>query len=280
MWLRFAPTSALIQSDPDALERILANLVGNAIKHTEHGGVWVGLRSERGRIEVRDSGIGIASEHHARIFEEFFQIGNPGRDRTSGLGLGLSIVKRLCELLNHPLGLVSAPGRGSLFWIGVGRGVTPTASTAIDSALSAAAPPASPDPTPLVGRHVFLIENDAQVALSLTDLLRSGGATVSSFESAQAALAAADLGSAADLVITDYRLGEAIDGAELLLRLRSVWRRETCAMVLTGDTETGSLAHINATLGTASGVQRSRLMHKPVTADQLIGAASELLSAS
>ncbi|TAG00460.1 MAG: sensor histidine kinase [Betaproteobacteria bacterium] len=285
VWLRFAPTSAVVRSDPDALERILANLVGNAIKHTERGGVWIGLRGLRGRIEVRDSGIGIDAEHHEQIFEEFFQVNNPGRDRASGLGLGLSIVKRLCDLLQHPIGLRSASGRGSMFWIGVSSEAASTPRGDTDSALSEVAHAAMLDPAPLLDRHVYLIENDAQVALALGELLRGAGAKVSSFASASAALAAAgaftgatDETAAADLVITDYRLGEAIDGASLLLKLRAIWARETCAIVLTGDTASNSLARIDAELGTSETHQRTKLMHKPVTADQLISAASELLS--
>ena len=110
--LRFVPTSRVVRSDPHLLERILRNLVANAIRYTERGGIVVGVRPRAGRvaIEVRDSGIGIADEHRARVFEEFYQAGGGERDRRQGLGLGLSIVKRLCD----------APGARPLVRVGAG----------------------------------------------------------------------------------------------------------------------------------------------------------------
>ena len=271
VWLRFAPTAAVVLSDPDALERIVANLVGNAIKHTEHGGVWIGYRRARERIEVRDSGIGIDAAHHERIFEEFFQVDNPGRDRASGLGLGLSIVQRLSGLLHHPVGLVSAPGRGSMFWIGVQTTVAPA---------SAAARVASSLPmltaAPLSGYTIYLIENDNQVARALTELLLGAGAEMRTFATAEAALEAARLSTAkdshVDALISDYRLGGAIDGAEAVVQLRALWQREVGAIVLTGDTAIKDLTRIDAKLNTSDAQTRTRLMHKPVSAAQLIEA--------
>ena len=267
VWLRFAPTNEAVLSDPDALERMLANLVGNAIKHTERGGVWVGFRHARGRIEVRDSGVGIDPVHHQRIFEEFFQVDNPGRDRASGLGLGLSIVQRLADLLRHPLGLVSAPHQGSTFWLGVDATHAPAAAPAVAAALS---PLLSREP--LAGRVIYLIENDAQVARALNDLLLDAGAKAHLFASAEAALLAAESGARADLVITDYRLGDAMDGVEIVQQLRALWGSKVAAIVLTGDTAIRDLARIDATLHTSAepGHNRTRLMHKPVSADLLI----------
>jgi two-component system, sensor histidine kinase len=269
VWLRFAPTDAVVHSDPDALERILANLVSNAIKHTEHGGVWVGMRSARGRIEVRDSGIGIDAAHHERIFEEFFQVNNPGRDHASGLGLGLSIVKRLCELLDHPLGLASAPGRGSMFWVGVER-----TNASIASEAKPAAPVTALAQSPLTDHSIYLIENDEQVAQALAELLRDAGAVVYAFASADAALAAAleRASEPVDAIISDYRLGSAVDGVELVVQLRAIWTRDVGAIVLTGDTGIKDLARIDAKLHTSQSSTHSRLLHKPVSATQLIEA--------
>jgi two-component system, sensor histidine kinase len=273
VWLRFAPTTAAVHSDPDALERMLANLVGNAIKHTERGGVWIGHRRARGRIEVRDSGVGIDAAHHQRIFEEFFQVDNPGRDRASGLGLGLSIVRRLAQLLRHPLGLMSAPGLGSTFWIGVTATDAPASSLA-----TVVQPPATHSTVPLRGLSVYLIENDAQVARALTDVLLDAGATVEMFFSAEAALEAArtrmiaDIRTRVDVVISDYRLGGAIDGVEAVVQLRALWAREVGAIVLTGDTAIKDLTRIDVTLHTSDSQTRARLMHKPISAAQLIEA--------
>ena len=281
LWLRFAPTHAAVVSDPDALERMLANLVGNAIKHTDRGGVWVGFRSARGRLEVRDSGVGIAEEHHTRIFEEFYQVGNVGRDRASGLGLGLSIVERLGNLLQHPLGLIAAPGCGSTFWVGVRRAALPALAASPMTNVAAVLPTAALSAVvPLSGYTIYLIENDAQVARALSELLVDAGADMRTFATAEAALDAARAAvgvrapadARVDALISDYRLGGEIDGAEAVLQLRSIWQRDVGAMVLTGDTAIKDLTRIDAKLNTSDASTRTRLMHKPIPAAQLIEA--------
>jgi signal transduction histidine kinase/FixJ family two-component response regulator len=279
VWLRFAATPRAVHSDPDALERMLANLVGNAIKYTERGGVWVGLRSARGRIEVRDSGVGIAEAQHERIFDEFFQVDNPGRDRASGLGLGLSIVRRLGDRLHHAVGLVSAPERGSTFWIGVTVVDAPVAEVNGD-VLPPLARASDADVTldALIGCSIVLIENDAQVAHALQDLLWQAGASVTHFATAEAALAAVPPQprrptlAAPEVVISDYRLSGALDGAEAVRQLRSAWQQDIGAIVLTGDTAIRDLTRIDAALHTSTAPTRTRLLHKPVPAAQLIEA--------
>ena len=271
VWLRFAATNQAVYSDPDALERMLVNLLSNAIKHTERGGVWVAMRPARGRLEVRDSGIGIAPEDQQKIFEEFYQVGNAARDRASGLGLGLSIVKRLGDLLEHPVGLVSAPGRGSTFWISL------TATTAPLAAMIDAAPAARLLPENALSQHaIYLIENDEQVARALTELLREAGAAVQCFATAEAAIGAAQSDCAVDAVISDYRLGGALDGVEVVMRLRDVWAKEVGAIILTGDTAIKDLANIETRIHTSAATHRTRLMHKPVPAVQLIEAVLDL----
>lgn len=281
VWLRFAATPRAVHSDPDALERILANLVGNAIKYTERGGVWVGLRSARGRIEVRDSGVGIAKAQHERIFDEFFQVDNPGRDRASGLGLGLSIVRRLGERLHHDVGLVSAPERGSTFWVGVTVLDTPVTGDHHEEAQPVAQSIES-DTTvdTLTGCSIVLIENDAQVAHALLELLTRAGAGVQLFATAEAALDAvpsqpsqpSQATLAPEVVISDYRLSGALDGAEAVRQLRSAWQQDFGAIVLTGDTAIRDLTRIDAALHTSTAQTRTRLLHKPVPAAQLIEA--------
>ena len=119
--LRVVPSSAWVRSDFIMLERILLNLVSNAVRYTELGGVVVGCRrrSDEVRIDVCDSGIGIPEEHQRDVFTEFYRLGGPDRDRAGGLGLGLAIVERLGRLLDHPVGLISQPGRGTRFSVSV-----------------------------------------------------------------------------------------------------------------------------------------------------------------
>ncbi|HEX3139716.1 MAG TPA: ATP-binding protein, partial [Rhizobacter sp.] len=124
--IRFRPTRLVVQSDPVLLEQILRNLVSNAVRYTERGGVLVAARqqgADQVRLQVWDSGVGIAAEYQASVFEEFVQIGNAARQRTRGFGLGLSIVKRSAEVLGHPLTLRSRLGRGSCFGLSLPRGL-------------------------------------------------------------------------------------------------------------------------------------------------------------
>lgn len=110
-------------SDPLLLYRMVSNLVANAVRYTERGGILIGVRrsADRVRIEVWDSGIGITDAHRSLIFQEFFQAGNPERNPGKGLGLGLSLVERLARLMDHPLSLRSVPGSGSVFGISLPR---------------------------------------------------------------------------------------------------------------------------------------------------------------
>jgi signal transduction histidine kinase len=119
--LRAVARPALILTDPVLLERMLRNLLHNAVRYTERGGILIGARRRGGRLvfQVVDTGIGIAADQHDKVFEDFYQIGNPSRDRSCGLGLGLSVVARMAMLLRHPVSLRSQPGRGSTFSVSV-----------------------------------------------------------------------------------------------------------------------------------------------------------------
>jgi PAS domain S-box-containing protein len=119
--LRAVPRPALIVTDPVLLERMLRNLLHNAVRYTERGGILIGARRRGGHLvfQVVDTGIGIAADQQEKVFEDFYQVGNPSRDRTCGLGLGLSVVARMARLLRHPVHLCSAPGRGSVFSVSV-----------------------------------------------------------------------------------------------------------------------------------------------------------------
>ena len=112
---------ALITTDAVLLERMLRNLLHNAVRYTEKGGILVGARRRGDHLlfQVVDTGIGIAATQQDKVFEDFYQVGNPGRDRTRGLGLGLSVVARMARLLNHPISLRSMPDRGSVFSVSV-----------------------------------------------------------------------------------------------------------------------------------------------------------------
>lgn len=265
--LRVRRSRACVTSDPVLLKRIVWNLVANAVRYTQRGGVLVASRryGDRVAIEVWDTGIGIAPEEHAAVFEEFYQCGHPERDREQGLGLGLAIVRRLARLLGHRVEMRSMPGRGSLF-----RVIAPSSDEMAMPAAQAAVAPASTLPA-LAGARVILIEDDAAVREAAVALLRQWGAQPTAFSSApalSAGLATWDV--APDLILSDFRLPGGQDGLALIEWLREEFNREIPALLVTGDTaltrDRGSLP------------PRTVVLHKPIAAPTLLDALSALRS--
>jgi signal transduction histidine kinase/CheY-like chemotaxis protein len=224
--LRVAATSASVRSDPALLERMLKNLVTNAIRYTERGKILVGCRRVRGgrlRIEVVDSGIGIPAHEQERIFDEYYQLGGKS---VQGLGLGLPIVKSLGELLGHAVTVRSAPGRGSVFSIELGRAAEPV--------LPAIAPSAVPQST-LKAMNVVVVDDDVEIRNSIRLLLESwecrciGGATAADVERELRTQRVAP-----DALIVDYRLADAMDGLQIIEYLRAAFGGELPALIITG----------------------------------------------
>jgi signal transduction histidine kinase/CheY-like chemotaxis protein len=231
--LRIRPSAVCVRSDPILLHRVLLNLVGNALQQTHRGGVLVLCRQVPGqqqvRIEVRDSGVGIAQEHHGKIFEEFFQLGNHERDRSKGLGLGLSIVERSCRLLGHSLSLRSGLGCGSCFSVTLPMGQLAPA----EPGTAGSEPHVQSD---LAGLHILLIEDDALGSAALKLMLESWGCSVVLAAHAQAAYAYAAQSPALDFVLSDYRLPGLHTGLDAVLTLRQQLGREIAACLISGDT--------------------------------------------
>lgn len=170
--LRVRPCRLAARSDPLLLERILMNLVSNAVNHTERGGIVVGCR-RRGnhvRIDVWDTGVGIPDDKQHEIFHEFIQLGNPERDRSRGLGLGLAIVERLARLLDHRIDLASKPGRGSRFSIELPAGD-------MQLALRERRVPA-PATNALRGLFVVVVDDEALVRAGMEGVLHGWGCHV------------------------------------------------------------------------------------------------------
>jgi signal transduction histidine kinase/CheY-like chemotaxis protein len=223
--LRVARTSACVRSDPALLERMLKNLVTNAIRYTERGTILVGCRRLNGgrlRLDVVDSGIGIPAHEQERIFDEYYQLAGKS---AQGLGLGLPIVKSLGELLGHAVAVRSAPGRGSVFSIELERAAEPVV------------PPASPSPSlqTLKGLNVVVVDDDVEIRDSVRLLLESwecrciGGATAAEVE---LELRAQQLRP--DALIVDYRLAEAMDGPQVIEYMRAAFGAELPALIITG----------------------------------------------
>ena len=271
--LRVVPTAWSVDSDPLLLERILRNLVANALRYTRSGGVLVGAR-RRGaavRIDVIDTGIGIAASDRQRIFDEFVQVGALARRETGrGMGLGLAIVRRLGALLEHPLELDSNPGRGSRFSL-------TTARVALRRRRNEPAPAlreASVDSLPaahFVGRCVAIVDDDTVVVDAMCTLFASWGCRVAG--ASDAATAASACGSAApDLVVADLRLSNGRSGIEAIGELRRVFGQVIPALIVSGDTSDAAREETRA-----AGIT---LLTKPVVAAALRAAAESLIAGS
>ena len=229
--LRIHAGDVFAHGDPLLLERILRNLIGNSIRYTERGGILVGVR-RRGaqlRIEVWDTGIGIPADQQTKIFEEFYQLGNPERDRKKGLGLGLSIVKRISQLLDHPVSMRSVSGRGTVFRIDVPAGQEADQAGA---AVAAALPSVG-----FAGALIMVIDDEVAVREGMATLLGGWDAEVVTCAGIDEALAAARaLRRAPDLIVTDYRLREDTTGAEAIRIVRENFGAGIPAIMVTGDT--------------------------------------------
>lgn len=230
--LAFPLRDIAVLTDSRLLQSLLGNLVGNAIKYTERGGVLVGVR-ERGDdllFQVWDSGVGIAETDRERIFDEYFQVGNQERDRRKGLGLGLSIVRRLAQLLGTEVRCRSRPGRGSVFEFRLPRldfvlGDAPGAGDGVGDADDAA---------DFAGRRAVVVEDETLLANAIEIACESVGISVLRFATAEEALASDSL-LAADFYVSDFRL-PGMDGLHLLDEIARRAGRPINAALLTGET--------------------------------------------
>jgi two-component system, sensor histidine kinase len=265
--LSVVPSRAWVRTDAILLERILLNLVSNAIRYTYRGGVVVGCR-RRGdsvRIEVWDSGIGVAEDQQQSIFGEFYQVGVAASGERAGLGLGLSIVDGLCRLLGHPIALASRPGRGSRFAVSV-------------PAAPARQRPAEPAVTldvianPARDKLIVVIDDDALVLDGMRGLLQGWGCRVVTADSSDAALAGlASHQGQPSLVISDYFLANGTTGVDVIERLRGAFAEPIPAVLISGDTTRERLRDADA--------RGLPLLHKPVSPMALRSMINQLLRA-
>lgn len=264
--LRVVPTRCVVRTDAALLERVLNNLVSNAIRYTRHGKILIGCRRRPGAVELQvwDTGIGIAPDQLPHVFEEFFQVDNPERDRGKGLGLGLAIVKRTLDLLEHPYALRSVSGLGSCFSIHLPVSDGP-------------ALPVMPDRTDtpgerprIAGAFIVVIEDEADARRAMQALCLSWGAHALAAASAEQCLAL--LGEhlrQPDLILCDYRLRRGQDGLAAVRQLRACLGLAVPAIIITGD-----IAAVDLQRVAEAGLL---LLHKPVGAERLLAAIEAAL---
>ncbi|MGE5475876.1 MAG: ATP-binding protein [Bacteroidales bacterium] len=251
--LRVVASTAVVHTDPALMDRVLSNLVGNAVRYTEQGRILVGCRRVAGdqlRIEVLDSGIGIPADKLGEIFEEFRQLGNPERRRDKGTGLGLAIVRRIADLLGYRLTVRSQAGRGSVFAISL-----PAAQMcSIEHAASAAQAEHA--------RRILVVDDEALVRNALELVLADMGHQVDSAETVEEALRQSRAHNP-ELVIADFRLAGGTTGIDVIRAVRQSCGRELPAVVLTGDTDPATIRRIVG--------EGLHLLHKPLRLEALRG---------
>jgi signal transduction histidine kinase len=264
--LRFKPGGKVVTSDPQLLERILANLVQNGLRYCREGGVLVVARNRHSGVslEVWDTGIGVDETELPKIFGEFYQVANPERDRNKGLGMGLAIVKRLSMLLGHELTVRSSLGHGSVFRVWLDRS---QAQRAEEIAAGAETVPGSID----YSRTVLLIDDEEAIRTSVSELLTQWGYEViptSTTAEAVEVMRARD--GLVDVVITDLRLRQGEDGLRALEAVREACGFEVPAIIVTGDTAPDQVLRVHE-----SG---NVVMYKPVQPKELLSVLKRMLS--
>lgn len=267
----FGVSKALYYVNTDALllNRVLRNLLENAFNHSGATEIYVSVE-EKGdviRLTVADNGVGIPQDEQSDVFSEYYQLEKPERDRSKGLGLGLSIVKRLCEILELEINLESNAHSGTMFHLDLPVGQYREQSEPEPSRVFVG------DNSTLAGSLVAVIDDDASIRRSMVSVLESLDFDVVAAESANSMII--ELKSRAltpDVIVADYRLRENQTGDVAIHRVRSAFGSQIPAMIITGDTTPGRVSE-----AASSGFE---LMHKPVDSATLMRSISRLLSSS
>lgn len=245
----------VLYCDVILLERVLRNLLSNAVQYTGSGSISLycdDCADGSKRITLEDTGIGIPAEFAEDVFSEYYQLNNPARDRSKGLGLGLSIVRRLCDLMDLTLQMSSEDGNGTVFRLVVPSG---DGSLTLEQSLPSIRKIEH-------GRRVLVIDDENQVLQSMRHMLEGWGCEVLLAESARDALRLLALnGETPDIIVSDYRLAENLNGVDAVAAIRESVNADIPAIVVTGDTSPARLKEVKDT-----GLQ---LLHKPVQPNDL-----------
>ena len=264
LWLQVPPSSTVVSTDRLLLELILRNLIGNALKYTRRGGVSVEAleEDETVRIDVRDTGPGIPKDLLERIFEDFFQAGDPA-GQSRGFGIGLVTVRRSARAMDCRLEVQFEPGRGSVFSVWLPR---------IEEA---AVPEPEPAPKPatamedLSGHTILIVEDDILIGMAIAMELKETDVAIIRANSVAAAQQRLNKQAVRfDLVLSDYRLGDG-NGLQVIDAVRRRW--SVPAILLTGDMAPDILWQAQAAV---------YLMHKPVSNQALRRRVADFLAAA
>lgn len=262
--IHFVTTSLYINSDLQNVERILRNLIANAIRYTDKGRVLVGCRRHENSVSllVYDTGIGINEDNNEIIFEEFQQLDNPSRDQNNGLGLGLSIVSRLVKLLGAELSFNSTPNKGSVFSVTLPRSLSPPLTQLNTLSFEPNAE--------LSGKHIIIIDDEEEIRNALKLLLEGWGCKVTELVSLQDTNQKLSLINTPDIILADYRLQNHETGVDVINAIYDFYKNSNIpAAIITGDTAPKRIKEAKD-----SGFQ---LLHKPVSGGKLRAILNSLL---
>lgn len=250
---------AWVLTDGALLENILRNLLSNALRYTDNGGILFNCKQRKDEvwIEIWDTGIGIAESEIEQVFDEFYQINNPERDRQQGLGLGLAIVHKQAQLLNHDLSVCSRINKGSRFRL----------------KLKKTAPSTSVEDSPVIvtnrfaQQHILIIDDDESILVGMKLTLEAWGCIVSTASNLEEAIDICT-DTIPDVIIADFRLRDNINGIDVVQQLRMQLNSHIPALLVTGDTAPDRLQQ----------AQQSDLilLHKPVQPAKLRAALNLL----
>ncbi len=267
--LRVVPCGLSIHSDPRLLEQMIRNLLSNALKYTRHGKVLLGCRRHKAMlsIEVWDTGVGIPESEFQAIFDEYHQLDNTARERSRGLGLGLSIVRRLGNLMGYRVSVRSQLGKGSVFAIEVSSPPSEKLALLEDDQHGATA-----ENVQGIRRtgEILVIEDDPEVRDLLELLLKDEGYRATAAADGISALELVAHGTVQpDLILADYNLPNGMNGLQVTAKLRERLYRQIPVIILTGDISTSTLREI--TLGNCM------RLNKPVKLAELTQIIQKLL---
>jgi CheY-like chemotaxis protein/anti-sigma regulatory factor (Ser/Thr protein kinase) len=251
-----------VYTDPVLLEQVIRNLLSNAIRYTKQGEINIHCTQNNNNLQlhIRDTGIGIPQADKEQIFNEFYQLNNPERDRNKGLGLGLAIVKRISQRLNYQLSFTTKLGKGTEFIVVLPKGKQ-TEQNKHKPSLSALK-------DKLNHLKVMVIDNEVQILQAMENIIVSWGSHATSADSTEKALKLIQDGYQPDIILADYRMPGDINGCELI-KLVQQQVGDIPGIILTGDTGNDVIAEINA-------AKQVRLT-KPIKPAQLRIAISHLM---
>ena len=261
--LDYAGGDYVVRTDPVLFGRVLRNLISNAIKFTREGNVTVTFVRDGDEVllSVIDTGIGIPPEEQDKVFDEYHQVANPGRNREEGIGLGLSVVRKMCQLLKHPIQLVSEPGQGTTFSLRLPMGV-----------LESRPRPSEPLPPDLAGCRVLVVDDDRSLLAAVSEIMDDWQCVSVTADSLAGALDHIRTDRfVPDIILSDYRLGEGANGIDLIEALRAELGQPVPAVLMSGDTDPALVKSIRD--------RHYYLIHKPVKPTHLRKTMRNLLHA-